>query len=604
MDLSLLQTLEREKILQVLQRDRMLRTIEEERIRRMKQELQEIRRRGAKSLSRQYSERTCARCQRPLGKFWNSGDVCCGCSHRICSRCRVGGTTSSHWVTAPMPEWRCTVCHAYRDIRVRSGEWFLEETAKKFPITTGRHDTVGEKLLKSYSMLSNISIVPPTPPPYLDCPIFCRSGDPLTHSAFFTKSVEDLMVSFTSQIKKISKSQNDVRSDQADKLTVGNPTPMSPSNYTGQKSLSDTDIKSLHLTRGHSMSSLLHWSKDNQDGMSPGSDADLSLWASGTCSGKRGSTSSIVSVDCGASGSSRSVTGALELALAYHNTTSCLQVTVRGCQNVSYGNAKKKKCNPYVKIYLETDKAQASKRKTSVKRNTTDPVYNEVLQYQIERHLLSACTLRASVWHSGSLKRKVFLGETLVPLKAWSSEEMTVAWYPLCSKRPVAPEGGTVEQVKAEMHISLKLGPTCETSSICQTHGVDIGSQGYHRLTVLIKGVKNLPIKANTSQNMDVKGCLTLSRGRKVLSSNLRNGACSDSAQLLFDGLSRSELADCVLVLDVWDHTHLSLTDRPLGGARLDANKTGLPWQTVLQATNKWHDFSLPLVTNVSSRRT
>ena len=33
MDLSLLQSLEREKILQVLQRDRMLRTIEEERIR-------------------------------------------------------------------------------------------------------------------------------------------------------------------------------------------------------------------------------------------------------------------------------------------------------------------------------------------------------------------------------------------------------------------------------------------------------------------------------------------------------------------------------------------------------------------------------------------
>ena len=34
----------------------------------------------------------------------------------------------------------------------------------------------------------------------------------------------------------------------------------------------------------------------------------------------------------------------------------------------------------YVKIYLETDKAHASKKRTSVKRNTTDPVYNEVLQ--------------------------------------------------------------------------------------------------------------------------------------------------------------------------------------------------------------------------------
>ena len=41
----------------------------------------------------------------------------------------------------------------------------------------------------------------------------------------------------------------------------------------------------------------------------------------------------------------------------------------------------------------------------------------------------------------------------------------------LYSQRPGAPEGGTVEQGKAEMHVSLKLGPTSETSSICQTHG-------------------------------------------------------------------------------------------------------------------------------------
>ncbi len=72
-------------------------------LRRMKYELQELRRRGAKSYARQYGERTCARCQRPLGKFWNSGAVCRGCSHRICSRCRVGTV-----------DWKCTVCHAYR----------------------------------------------------------------------------------------------------------------------------------------------------------------------------------------------------------------------------------------------------------------------------------------------------------------------------------------------------------------------------------------------------------------------------------------------------------------------------------------------------------
>lgn len=75
------------------------------RLRRMKCELQELRRRGAKSFARQYGERTCARCQRPLGKFWNLGAVCRGCSHRICSRCRV---------RVGAADWKCTVCHAYR----------------------------------------------------------------------------------------------------------------------------------------------------------------------------------------------------------------------------------------------------------------------------------------------------------------------------------------------------------------------------------------------------------------------------------------------------------------------------------------------------------
>ncbi|KAK6297201.1 hypothetical protein J4Q44_G00317840 [Coregonus suidteri] len=105
MDLSLLKALEREKVLEVLQRDKLLRNMEEDRIRRLKMELQDIRRKGAKSFARQYSERTCARCQRPLGKFWNSGAVCQGCSHRICNKCRVGVSTL---------DWKCTVCHAYR----------------------------------------------------------------------------------------------------------------------------------------------------------------------------------------------------------------------------------------------------------------------------------------------------------------------------------------------------------------------------------------------------------------------------------------------------------------------------------------------------------
>lgn len=117
----------------------------------------------------------------------------------------------------------------------------------------------------------------------------------------------------------------------------------------------------------------------------------------------------------------------------------------------------------YVKLYVLPDKN--SKMKTAVKKNTTHPVYNEVLkvkkkkrkfiicafeqfsvkclskscvlQYQINRHLLFGKRLQASVWHSRTLKRKTFLGEVLIPLDGWRFEDKASQrcnWYPLCPR--------------------------------------------------------------------------------------------------------------------------------------------------------------------------
>ncbi|XP_037605798.1 synaptotagmin-like protein 3 [Sebastes umbrosus] len=444
MDLSSLQALERERVLEVLRRDKQLRIIEEDRIRRMKYELQELRRRGAKSFARQYGERTCARCQRPLGKFWNSGAVCHGCSHRICSKCRVGAAS-----------WKCTVCHAYREVKFRSGEWFLEERAKKFPVTTDKYEMVGEKILQSYNVLSYISIVPPTPPPYSD-QFLSRSGD-WKNSKTFTKSMENLMVSFTSHIKKISTSQNDVRGDL---LSVNNS--RKGSCYSTQKSFSETDInKSSHLFKGPSLPNLFKKSKDSDhEGSSTGAEEETSF-GSEYSGGKRGSNSSSISTDCSLF-ESISVAGELELALAYNTNTSCLEVTVGACRNLTYGDAKKKKCHPYVKLYMMPGKS--GKMKTTVKKNTTDPVYNEVLKYRIERHLLFGKRLQAAVWHSGSLRRTAFLGEVLIPLDGWRFEDkdsQCFNWYPLCPKAE-GPAGGAVEPDGGEMLVRVKFSSTSQ----------------------------------------------------------------------------------------------------------------------------------------------
>ncbi|XP_028253126.1 synaptotagmin-like protein 3 [Parambassis ranga] len=418
MDLSLLQALDRDRILEVLQRDKQLRIIEEDRVRRMKYELQELRRKGAKSFARQYGERTCARCQRPLGKFWNSGAVCRGCSHRICSKCRVVGGL----------DWKCTVCHAYREVKFRTGEWFLEEKAKKFPVITDKYETVGENLLRTYNVLSHISVVPPTPPPHLDHQFLNRSMD-LKNSKPFTKSVENLMVSFTSHIRKISNSQNDVRDDL---LTVASSRSGSDFSCVAQKSLSDTDInKCSRLFKVPSLPNLFKRSKDSdQEGSSTGAEEDTSF-SSEYSGGKRGSTSSI-GTDLS---DTVTVSGELELALTYNTYTSCLEITVGSCRNLSYGDSKRRKCHPCVKLHVLPDKS--GKMKTSGKRNTTSPVYNEVLKYDIERHLLFGKRLQASVWHSGTLKKKVFLGEVLIPLDGWTVEDKASEgfnWYPLCPK--------------------------------------------------------------------------------------------------------------------------------------------------------------------------
>ncbi|KAM6915444.1 synaptotagmin-like protein 3 [Xenentodon cancila] len=442
MDLSFLQVLEREMVLEVLGRDKQLRAIEEDRIRRMKHDLQELRRKGAKSYTRQYGERTCARCQRPLGKLWNSGSVCRGCSHRICSRCRVGAA-----------DWKCTVCHVYREVKIRSGDWFLEEKAKKFPVTTGKYETVGEKLLKIYNVLSHISVVPPTPPPHVDNQFTSRSGD-LKTPKHFTSSMENIRASPKDHMKKLFTSQNDVRGDL---LRVSNSPKRLFFCYSPHKSLSDTDIsKSSTLFKVPSLPNLFKKSKDSDhEGSSTGAEDETSF-SSEHSGGKKCSISSI-STDCSVF-LGIPVAGELELAVAYNSNTSCLEITVGACRNLTCGDSKKKRCHPYVKLYVMPDKS--TKMKTSVKKNTTDPVYNEVLKYNVERHLLFGKRLEASVWHSGTLKKKVFLGEVLIPLDGWKLEDRTTQsfnWYPLCPKAD-CPHGGAAEHDGGELPTRAKFG--------------------------------------------------------------------------------------------------------------------------------------------------
>ncbi|NXT59261.1 SYTL4 protein, partial [Pluvianellus socialis] len=123
-DLSFLSEAERDLILQVLQRDEELRKAEERRIsRRLKNELLEIRRKGAKRGSQRYSERTCARCQQSLGRISPKANTCRGCNHLVCRECRCYGPNSS---------WRCKVCTKEAELKKTTGDWFYDQRVNRF----------------------------------------------------------------------------------------------------------------------------------------------------------------------------------------------------------------------------------------------------------------------------------------------------------------------------------------------------------------------------------------------------------------------------------------------------------------------------------------
>ncbi|XP_053524670.1 synaptotagmin-like protein 3 isoform X1 [Artibeus jamaicensis] len=451
--LSSFQESEWEVILPVLYRDRAVQSMEEERIRKLKAHLQQLRWKGARSSGQEYREKSCARCRRALGLLLNRGAVCQGCSHRVCSQCRVYPGTPR--------VWRCTVCYEGRNSRKKTGEWFFEERAKKFP-TEGRPETAGAKLLQSYQKLSKISVVPPTPPPLSES--WC-SGSPgrlqeFSHLKGFNKSVENLFLSVTTHVKKLSKSQNDMTSDKQLLST----SPVQGAAWTERRSQSDTAINvSTRVSAPDILQSLNRGSPKcpaypvlGQGNLLFHPTTPGPLFSGGS---RQGSVISINST-CTEIGNfdDANVTGEIELALRYDSRSRSLEICIEACKNLAYGEERKKRCNPYVKTYLLPDRSSQGKRKTGVQKNTVNPTFQETLKYQVEPAQLATRCLQVSVWHLGTLARRVFLGEVIIPLATWDFEDSTTQafrWHPLRAKAEKHEDSSSLNH--GELSVRAKL---------------------------------------------------------------------------------------------------------------------------------------------------
>uniref|UniRef100_A0A3B3T3D9 Synaptotagmin-like protein 2 n=1 Tax=Paramormyrops kingsleyae TaxID=1676925 RepID=A0A3B3T3D9_9TELE len=85
------------------------------------------------------------------------------------------------------------------------------------------------------------------------------------------------------------------------------------------------------------------------------------------------------------------VRGTIQFSISYEQKLKELHIFIVQCGDLAVADQKKNRTDPYVKSYLLPDKAKMRKRKTSVKKKTLNPTFNELLRVRVS--LCSAITL-------------------------------------------------------------------------------------------------------------------------------------------------------------------------------------------------------------------
>ncbi|XP_039940152.1 synaptotagmin-like protein 2 isoform X2 [Hirundo rustica] len=309
-----------------------------------------------------------------------------------------------------------------------------------------------------------------------------------------------------------------------------------------------------------------------------------------------GSVLSVYSGDFG----SVDAQGTVEFALDYDEKNREFQVHVSQCKDLAVVDEKKGRSDPYVKTYLLPDKARMGKRKTSVKKRTVNPVYNEVLRYKIEKMVLLIQKLNLSVWHNDPLGRNSFLGEIEIDLASWDWSNRKLNWYPLKARSLSAVNGVDHRGV---MSLSIKYVPPGSLGPKNPPSG---------EVHIWVKDVKDLLQLRPSGVDSFVKCYVLPDTSKKSYQKTRvikRDTNPVFNHTIVYDGFHTEDLKDACVELTVWDHE--KLTNHFLGGIRLGLG-TGLSygisvdwmdstqeevafWQEMMLAANEWIEGLLPL---------
>ncbi|XP_058886074.1 synaptotagmin-like protein 5 isoform X1 [Acipenser ruthenus] len=284
-----------------------------------------------------------------------------------------------------------------------------------------------------------------------------------------------------------------------------------------------------------------------------------------------------------------SISGEILLNITYNYKTGALNILVKECRNLAIADEKKQKTDPYVKAYLLPDKSRQSKRKTKLKANTTNPVYNETLKYVISHSQLETRTLQLSVWHYDRFGHNSFLGEVEIPFESWEFENQTEEWFALQPKADSMADA--VLQYKGELRVAMRFIPpernlTLPPEQFQAKKSFMKGKKGNTQLPtggvveVQIKEAKNLTaVKSGGTSDAFVKGYMLPDNSK---SSKHKTPVVKKSVNpswnhtFTYSGLQPNDLNNVCLELTVWDKESLS-SNVFLGGVRLNIG-TGLSY--------------------------
>ncbi|KAG9268928.1 synaptotagmin-like protein 2, partial [Astyanax mexicanus] len=333
-------------------------------------------------------------------------------------------------------------------------------------------------------------------------------------------------------------------------------------------------------------------------------------------SGRRGFTASSLSVtertgsllsvysDAGDFGNV-TVQGSVEFALMY-SPLGELVIMVEQCQDLAIANPRKQRTDPYVKTYLYPDKR--SKRKTSIKKRTVNPVYVEALRYKVKREELPGKTLNLSVWHNDSLGRNVFLGQVEINLRTWDWGHESLTWYNLQPKTADNPEA---QENHGLLCVSLKYVPPEPRG------GSKLGTGEIH---IWLREARQLHRLRPPGVDSFVK-CYMLpdtskkSRQKTRVVKKSLNPVYNHT--MVYDGFRPDEVREACCELTVWDNNKLS--NQFLGGVRLSlgsgqsygkkvdwmdsVNEEVEIWEKMMANANSWVEAELPLRGSMTPRK-